>query len=138
MRKLKKLDGDILGSAFTTLISILAFFIIIMVFINYLNDSNVPYKVKMLSREYILRIESKGYLDTTSESELRDELEELGIYDINFGSTTKTKGSYGSEVILEIYGKDNLKEYSILSSFDLNESTKVLDIHEKQTSTGKH
>lgn len=138
MKKLKKVKGNILGSAFTTLISILAFFIIIMVFISYLNDSNVPYTVKMLSREYILRMESKGYLDATSESELRDELEDLGIYDINFGSTTKIKGDYGSEVVLEIYGKYDLKEYSVLSTFDLSESTKVLNIHEKQTSTGKH
>ncbi len=74
-----------------------------------------------LAREYMLRIETKGYLDTASEREFMEKLEELGIEDVNLSGTTKTECEYGQQVVLTLNGK--------LSGYE---------ICEKRTSTAKN
>ena len=58
-----------------------------------------------IARNYILRMETAGYLTQADEGRLREELAQNGITDIDLTGTTKEQMVYGSEITLRIYGK---------------------------------
>lgn len=137
MRKLRKSEGSFLDGVAMPLISIIALAAMLVVFITSTNDANASFKIKEVSRRYILKIESKGYLNSTDENNLRKDLSDIGIYDINLEGTTKNKGEYGEEVYLYIKGKYNIEQYA-MRGLRLEKRKSAKNIEEIQKSTGKH
>ena len=91
--KLKKKKGSI--SKFgIPLFTIVAVFSIIVMFITYLNDFDKKDNVGIIAREYLLRMETEGYLNSTDEAELIKDLTECGVKNISLSGTTKNKVGY--------------------------------------------
>ncbi len=58
-----------------------------------------------IARNYILRMETVGYLTQADEERLREELTRNGITDIELTGTTKEQTVYGTQITLRIRGK---------------------------------
>lgn len=137
MKKLNKENGSSLDSMVIPLLSLVAIAAIVLVVITSMKDSNVSFKVKEISRNYLLQIETKGYLDSESESNLVEELKKIGVENIDLTGTTITRGKYGDNVYLSIKGQYNIKSYK-MDGLKLKKENKTVNISEKQCSTGKH
>jgi len=66
---------------------------------------NVRSSVSQISREYILKMETDGFLTDADKGELLASLTDAGISDISLGSTDMSEVGYGNEIRLEIRGK---------------------------------
>ena len=98
-RKRKGNVIDWLGS----LLLVLAITLLVLVYLDFMWVFNIKEDVKQLSREYMLRVETVGYLTPQDEAALRRDLEALGVKDISLaGSTTGTAAGYGNRVTLVI------------------------------------
>ncbi len=118
---MKKEKGNI-GNLLATGLCILAMTVVTMVYMEKVSLIYAKWEVVQLARKYILCMETCGYLMPEDETGLTDELEELGISDINLGGSTVRQVGYGEEIVLEIRGKIE-GEY---------------DFWEKRVSTAKH
>ena len=62
-------------------------------------------KKESIAREYILAMESKGYLTAADQALLVEDLKDLGVTNINLQGTTITPVGYGQTVVLSVTGK---------------------------------
>lgn len=99
----KKSKGSVVD-VLTVGICVLAMSIIMTAYLNSLGLVNTKMEVSQLSRKYILRMESVGYLTAADRIGLTSELMELGVSDVDLGGTTFYEVDYGSPVILNIEG----------------------------------
>lgn len=60
--------------------------------------------VNMIMRKYIIRMESEGYLTADDESELMEELKDVGMTNIDISGTTLSEVKYGQTVYLYVKG----------------------------------
>lgn len=60
--------------------------------------------VNMIMRKYIIRMESEGYLTADDESELMEELKDVGMTNIDISGTTLSEVEYGETVYLYVKG----------------------------------
>ena len=60
--------------------------------------------VSQISRQYILRMETYGYLTTEDRVAMVDALSEAGLKGISLGDTDTAEVGYGNEIVLEIMG----------------------------------
>ncbi len=60
--------------------------------------------VSQISRQYILRMETYGYLTSGDRDRMVDALTEAGLKDITLGGTDTAEVGYGNEIVLEITG----------------------------------
>lgn len=66
---------------------------------------NVKSTVSQISREYILKMESRGCLEDADIIELLDALSGGGLRDVSLGRTDVNAVGYGNRIRLEIYGR---------------------------------
>jgi len=79
-------------------------------------------QVSQIARQYILRMETVGYLTEEDRVALNRELDEAGVTDVALNGTTMVPVTYGDIITLEIQGRLE-GEY---------------DFEEKRISTAKH
>ena len=84
---------------------LLGFATIMMVYLGCVELVEYKLKTGQIARKYILRMESVGYLNTEDRISLVDELEELGLTQVDLYGTTMEFVGYGEEIILSIRGK---------------------------------
>lgn len=86
-------------------------FVLLVVFI-YIESFNIVSRFTMvenINKKYLLRMETDGYLNEDNQYKLTKELENLGINNINFNETTKTK-TENNIVVLSVKGNYKNKE----------------------------
>ena len=90
MRKkcLTKADGNVLDFI-TGMITILAISVIVMVSFSYTELLNKKLEVSQIARRYILQMETKGYLESMSEQQLYEDLQRVGMKNIDLSGTTR-------------------------------------------------
>lgn len=79
-------------------------------------------EVRQIARQYILKMETVGYLEEADRIRLSRELDSVGVTELELAGTTMTPVTYGDIITLEIRGKLG-GEY---------------DFEEKRVSTAKH
>lgn len=62
-------------------------------------------KKESIAREYMLAMESKGYLTQADQAALINDLTNLGVTNISFSGTTLTPAGYGQTIVLSVTGK---------------------------------
>lgn len=98
-RKRKGNVIDWLGS----LIFILAIILLIFAYLNFSKVFDIKEDVKQVSREYMLRMETVGYLTPEDTVSLTNRLQALGVTNIDLtGSTTGAPAGYGNRIVLVI------------------------------------
>ena len=121
-RKREEWQEGSIGDLLSVLLCILAMTIVMTTFLNLVQLVNQKTMVGQLARNYVLRMETVGYLKPEDEAALRQELEGIGVSGITLEGTTRAPVTYGAEITLYVAGKIG-GEYAF---------------EEKRVSTAKH
>lgn len=84
--------------------TILAMSIVVMVYLECTQLVMMKLKVSQLSRRYILKMETQGYLPADQVIGLLQELQEMGVTGIDITGTTLQPVAYGDAIYLKIKG----------------------------------
>jgi len=99
-KKRKGSAGDVMPMG----IFVICIAVVFTAFADCVRIVNVKSGVSQISRRYILRMETVGYLDETDMDGILKELRDTGLYDISLGQTDTAEVGYGNPVRLEIRG----------------------------------
>ena len=120
---LKKESGiSNVGNVFITLTTLVVVLIMIVATMGYMENYDIRDNIDVVAREYILRMETQGYLTPEAKQQLIDALMEVGVTDISLEGTTEAEVEYGEQILLCISGKVQLYSFSLDSLFEVNES----------------
>lgn len=122
---------------FSIFIMILAITVIMMGYMNNLQLVNQKQEISQLTRKYVLRMETVGYLTYADRTALLNGLTNLGCLDVTLTGTTLTKVKYGEEITLSVKGKVKGKKKSG-GLLDAIFQTQTYNFKEIRTSTAKH
>lgn len=61
-----------------------------------------------IERQFMLQMETDGYLSPSARDKLTEELTKIGVSDISLDGTTLTQAGYGNDVILSVTGRLNV------------------------------
>jgi len=114
-------EGNV-GDLLSALLCIIAMVAAMTAFMDCVALVNKKMMVGQTARNYVLKMETVGYLTGQEEQSLRRELAEQGISEVSLEGTTKASVAYGDEITLKITGKIGGKHY----------------FEEKRVSTAKH
>lgn len=118
--------------------SILAITIVVMVYLQCTELMLLKLEVSQVSRKYILKMETEGYLTPHNQNELLLELKELGLKNVELTGTTLLPVAYGDTIILRIKGniqKNMLKQEEVWNGAT---DVRLLEVEEKRMSTAKN
>ena len=96
---------------FVNLILVCAFLVIVFGAFSGVSDK---WGMRQAAREYMLIMETEGYLNATDQAALMAELESYGLYNISFSGTTTREVDYGERIYLCISGTydDNILSFA--------------------------
>ncbi len=134
---MKQKQGNIM-SFLPILFSLAAVAILSLMYVSYLKDVDVKDQVDLIAREYILKMETTGYLASVDENALIGDLNRIGVHDVNLGGTTRAEVGYGSPVTLSVAGYVESEQTGLQSLFDISRSKKRIGVKVVKTSTAKH
>lgn len=100
---MKKSKGSLLDFM-TVCISLLAMVVVMLVYLNLSELMMTKLDVSQVTRKYILRMETKGYLDDGDRANLLQELAALGMQEIDLSGSTLSPVSYGETIRLTVKG----------------------------------
>ena len=100
MKKEKGSIGDVLPMC----IFVIYIAFVMICFADCVKIINIKTSVSQISRQYILRMETIGYLTPADETAMRQALEDAGLRNISLGSTDTSEVGYGCEIVLDIHG----------------------------------
>ena len=107
---------------FVNLILVCAFLVIVFGAFSGVSDK---WGMRQAAREYMLIMETEGYLNATDQAALKAELESYGLYNISFSGTTTREVDYGERIYLSISGTydDNILSFAgAISKYTTNPS----------------
>lgn len=107
---------------FVNLILVCAFLVIVFGAFSGVSDK---WGMRQVAREYMLIMETEGYLNDTDQAALKAELESYGLYNISFSGTTTREVDYGERIYLCISGTydDNILSFAgAISKYTTNPS----------------
>lgn len=102
-----KRSGSVIENMLVALIGIVmvtAFLVIIFGAFSSISDK---WAMRQSAREYLLIMETEGYLKPSDKAALQAELESYGLYNISFAGTTTSQVGYGDRIYLKITGTYN-------------------------------
>lgn len=85
-------------------ITILAMSVVVMAYLECSALMMKKLEISQVSRNYILKMETMGYLDESGRQQLLSELQLLGLQNIDISGTTLQPVDYGENIILNIKG----------------------------------
>lgn len=86
---------------FINLVLVCAFLVIIFGAFSGISDK---WGMRQVAREYMLIMETEGYLKPADQAALKAELEGYGLYNISFSGTSTNEVNYGDRIYLCISG----------------------------------
>ena len=99
----KKTKGNVMDLV-TIGITILAMTIVVMVYLECMEMMLKKLEVSQVSRKYILKMETEGYLSQENKTMLLTELKDLGLENVDVSGTTLYPVTYGDTITLKIRG----------------------------------
>lgn len=120
------------------LLCFLAFTIIATAFFSIMKTVSNKDEVSQVARQYILRMETVGYLTDSDRTSMIQTLTDIGVSNIDISGTTTSDVGYGNPIILSIKGTLKM---SSLNGDDLAEFGFIENdtpIYERRMSTAKN
>lgn len=102
--KLKKQKGNVMD-VMSTGICILAMCALVLFYLQIMGMITQKQEVNQVTRKYILRMETVGYLTVDDAAFLNSELSNIGISEVNLEGTTMNRVGYGEPISLRVRGK---------------------------------
>lgn len=120
------------------LLSLVVVSLISLFFTSFSQEVEKKDQMDRIARKTILSMETVGYLTEESQMILLQELQKIGIKDIDLGGTTTTYREYGNPICLEIQGNISISEYDLLSLFDVKKKNMNVPVHLYRETTAKN
>jgi len=98
---MKRKKGSI-GDVVLTLLTILASAIIVYAYFSVMELVSINEEVKQISRKYMLEMEAKGYLEADSATRVKQQLQDIGVTNVNLYGSSFNDVGYGSPIYLKI------------------------------------
>lgn len=118
--------------------AILAITIVVMVYLQCTELMLLKLEVSQVSRKYILKMETEGYLTPHNQNELLLELKELGLKNVELTGTTLLPVAYGDTIVLRIKGKIEKNMLNHEEVWNGTTDVRLLEVEEKRMSTAKN
>lgn len=121
------------------MITILAMSIMVMAYLECTDLMMKKLEIGQISRKYILKMETEGYLKEPDKASLLKELKDVGMSGIDLSGTTLQPVTYGEAIYLKIQG--NIAGKVIGASDEMWRSgfgSAVFRVEEKKMSTAKN
>lgn len=119
------------------MITVLAIVVIVTVSFSYTELMLKKMEISQVARQYILLMETKGYMDNIAEQQLYKDLQKIGLENIELTGTTKQSVQYGDMIMLCISGE--LRGNTLENDFWSNGfMEKRYHVEEKRVSTAKN
>jgi len=127
-KDLKKKEGNVIDYSIVFIALLVSFFIILvsMDITKLRSDEN---DIDNIGRRYLLVLETKGYLPTEEQTSLINELQGVGVTNINIVGTTTSKVGYGNDVFLKVVGNKKIKDYSVDSKLSFEKTDKEVPVN---------
>lgn len=119
-------------------IAILASILIIITYANNIKPVNDIDKARGVARNYILRMESNGYLRDNDEDNLIRELKSIGITNVSLTGTTRKPVGYSNNIVLSINGDIKSDNMNLNKDFSISKKTELIPVNIKMNSTAKN
>jgi len=104
-------------------------------YFSYMSVCDTRQMADQIAREYILFMETTGYLNDEAKNDMITELEKLGLSNINLAGTTVSLKEYGNEITLNISAIYEVEQISFQNIFKpvKNKEIYYLNISKKTT-----
>lgn len=112
--------------------------IICILMMNWYAELDKKTKIEMIAREYILRMETAGYLSEANQNQLCEELKEQGLFNLSLAGTTKEIVTYGEKIYLTISASLETKTFRMEDWMKMKRGTQVVEVKIKKSSTAKN
>lgn len=133
----EKKDGT--HSSFVVmLVCFVASFIIILMMAYLTTDINRVQKVEQIGREYLLRMESDGYLTPSDQSALISDLQSLGYVSNISVTAPMNEVGYGEKITLRIEYDLQVENMRVTDLFDASKETQTMRKTFLESTTSKH
>lgn len=136
-KEIKKDSGSFLNFV-PILITLVVMSAMLIVYSSWVKNLEGKSQVDIIARNYLLQMETEGYLTQSARDNLLADLEEIGMINISLTGTTLTEVGYGNQIHLKIQGELIILDYQYLDIFILDKETNTIDISTSLTSTAKH
>ncbi|MBE5936526.1 MAG: hypothetical protein E7265_00675 [Lachnospiraceae bacterium] len=123
---------------FPILLGISAITVLALMFFGFMKDMDVREQASFVAREYMLKMESIGYLDNYNCNMLINDLQEIGVENINLTGSTIQDVGYGNEIVLVINAKAPVTEFEITDVLGMQANKRMTDISIVRKSTAKN
>ena len=111
---LKKKDGSVIENMLVALIGITMMMAFLVIIFRSFSSISARWNMRQAAREYLLVMESDGYLSLADQADLIAELESYGMYNVSLSGTTVREVNYGDRIYLKITGTydDNILQFA--------------------------
>jgi hypothetical protein len=137
-RKLFHKDDGSMVDFIYVIVALLILSIISILMMNWYSDMDKKTKIEMLGREYILRMETEGFLTDGDKDNLIKNLNEFGVSNISLIGTTSVPVKYGDKIILHMEGKIQISSSRLVNWLHLQKESSLVPIIIHKASTAKN
>ncbi|MBR5248767.1 MAG: hypothetical protein IKV27_07505 [Lachnospiraceae bacterium] len=120
-------------------ICVIAMTVLMLAYMGSVQLLNSKSQIDQITRKYILRMETVGYLTGNDRLEMTQELAALGATELDYTGSTLNQVDYGSAISLVVRGKIPVR--TVVSGSDLFNSTQEIiwyEFEERRISTAKN
>lgn len=120
------------------LLGILAISVLSLMYLSYMARYDKKEAADQLAREYILRMETEGYLTDESKNNLIRSMENLGYTNINLSGTTMTDAGYGNQIMLVINASLETDKINVTDYLGINKGREETRLYICKKTTAKN
>lgn len=129
------------GTVIKNVITLLCFLMFAYLVISGLESvliSSKKNKIDDITRNYMLKMETEGYLTPELENGFIRELTELEITNISTVGSTKTDIGYGNDIYLMFKGTTKVLAYNMNDKFEIVKTLENVEVSRTKKSTSKN
>lgn len=103
MERFKK-DGTVVENMMVALVGMVMLTAFLTIIFGAFSSISDKWQMRQCAREYMLLMETEGYLKPEDEEALIDQLESYGLTNVSLSGTTRSQVEYGEKIYLRIEG----------------------------------
>lgn len=131
-------DSGTIDNYLFLLVSLLVAVIVSLALFTNMETLQKKIQINQIARQYILKMETVGYLEYADAEEMKNSLNDIGVTDISLTGTTMSQTGYGMDVVLEFTGNLHYKKISFPGLFSPETADETIPVHERRVSTAKN
>ena len=110
----KKKEASVIENMLVLLLEMIIVCAMLVVIFGAFAGISDKWGMRQVAREYLLIMETEGYLSSTDQANMIAELESYGLYNISLSGTTTSEVEYGDRIYLCIRGMydDNILSFA--------------------------